>query len=1245
MKKKVPSPKNILSSLTLHVLGIAIAGALVLSFISHQPGTQVRATNHSITSVTTTAADGTYGEGASIPITATMSEPLGITSQLVVDLNSGGVVAFAPFVEYLGSYDGGESKDIGLTDSAYVYSANEAGQEIEVINISNPGAPTEDAQINAGGYASFLDFDRGTKRLSVAEEGTGKLSVYDTSSSYTTPLSLRMTTRAVVHTTEMSVTANPNVTVILDSVSGDYELYNYVDDAAVSISVVDGTVNDIVINNSGDELYIGSSAGFLFYDFPGNADPTLLSTTVVAGGSVVGVAVENNYAYVVSSSRLEVIDFTDPGNPILSAVSYDLVDGRDVVVEGEYAVVADGLSGIKIYDISTPMQPVLYQAVPSSGGTALRVDMYNGRIVVADDDLGISIYGAQTWNGQYVVGSGEFTNGTTGDLTVSSVNMGITYQFSGGVEFSALSLPMGSNLGDNSAIEIQTSGIPVIEVTTDADNITDGGAADCTLREAIHNANDGGVTYSDCAGGGNAIDRIEFAIAGPDHHTITPTSALPSITGSLDLDASNIGTVTSCGTTQDLDNRQIRITLDGSGAGAGVDGLTIEAGAVASVIRGFAITNFSDDGIEVYAQDVTVSCNHIGVDNTGDVAAPNGVNGIYVYDGATDIIIGGSSVSDRNIISANPGEGIDIEADGAIILGNYIGTNRLGDTALGTILPDGIRISSTADNALIGGSLGTTPGGACTGSCNLISGNNKGVVYIGSNLSMYGNYLGVDASGMSAVPNDKDGLIASTGAADALVGDGTPEGRNIFSGNLRFGFTFQGDTGNVTLQGNYFGVGSDGATPVPNERTGISLYHNASGTNLVGGVNAGEGNIIAYNGVNPGVLNRNGIVLGLASTTSILGNSIFSNEELGIEIGDNGLNDIDIGDLDTGTNDLLNFPMIVTAEVDNGTVTVGYMLDVTPAGVYRMELFSNPSGVDTTGYGEGEVFVGSATISHAGSGAESFSGAYTGGSAGDVVTMTATYDPSGNGSGYGATSEFSQSFTVTAAPVSPIGSSHSGQLRRDVTGIFGPAPEPFNPPASQIDGLELLLLLFGGDSSGTLACMPNARPSLYRGDKDFFGGTQPVVELQRALAANGFDPGIIDGSFGRRTLDAVRTLQIVHTLKIDGVAGPQVYGVLFGTCLNKAAIAPQVSTHTLNCSVYQRKLSRGDTDGVDGLASVLKLQQALHDAGFTLEKIDGKFGAMTERTVRDFQEAKSLKVDGIAGGQVFGALFLDCTPL
>ena len=88
---------------------------------------------------------------------------------------------------------------------------------------------------------------------------------------------------------------------------------------------------------------------------------------------------------------------------------------------------------------------------------------------------------------------------------------------------------------------------------------------------------------------------------------------------------------------------------------------------------------------------------------------------------------------------------------------------------------------------------------------------------------------------------------------------------------------------------------------------------------------------------------------------------IYSNGGLGIDLGGNGVTQNDTGDADTGANNLQNFPIVTYATILNGNLTVHGSLNSTPNTTYRIEVFINDAA-DATGYGEGQMYLGSFNV-------------------------------------------------------------------------------------------------------------------------------------------------------------------------------------------------------------------------------------------------------------------------------------------
>ncbi len=311
--------------------------------------------------------------------------------------------------------------------------------------------------------------------------------------------------------------------------------------------------------------------------------------------------------------------------------------------------------------------------------------------------------------------------------------------------------------------------------------------------------------------------------------------------------------------------------------------------------------------------------------------------------------------------------------------------------------------SNRAGLTLEAGSGGSTIRGLAI---NRFGGDGIHITRSSGNLIEY-NFIGTDPTGRLAQGNGGDGVELYFNAASNVIR------YNVISANvwgISIGIGSTNDESNV-IQANKIGTDVTGTLPLGNTAAGITAGWAAVNT-LLGGPAPGQGNIIAFNGI--GIELRQNADAG----HTILGNSIFSNGSLGIDLGSDGVTPNDAGDGDAGPNNRQNFPVLTAAQpVSSTQVTIVGSLNSTANSFFRIEFFAG-AAADGSGYGEGQRYLGFANVATDGSGNAVINATLTAAVApGDFITATATRSDS-TFSTFTDSSEFAQNaVAINHAPV------------------------------------------------------------------------------------------------------------------------------------------------------------------------------------------------------------------------------------
>ena len=277
------------------------------------------------------------------------------------------------------------------------------------------------------------------------------------------------------------------------------------------------------------------------------------------------------------------------------------------------------------------------------------------------------------------------------------------------------------------------------------------------------------------------------------------------------------------------------------------------------------------------------------------------------------------------------------------------------------------------------------------------------------------NWIGMTVDGMSIGDSSNtigiwfdgenhDATIRDNRIAGILAHASPPQGPGYDIGS---GIAFTGTGSGVTIVGNKVGLDADDK-PVLGSVEGISTANHYLGPIqgvVIGGEGPGEGNEIA---------GHHQTAVRVSNTYQdlrISGNSIHDNGGLGIDLVTDGfatgVTANDVQDTDTGANGLQNFPVIQSATRAGGELEIVGALSSSPSSNFTVEFFASPA-CDSSGYGEGRIFLGSTSVATNGSGGGSFAVQLPSTApAGSAVTATATQEPGG------ATSEFSLCTPIT----------------------------------------------------------------------------------------------------------------------------------------------------------------------------------------------------------------------------------------
>lgn len=203
-------------------------------------------------------------------------------------------------------------------------------------------------------------------------------------------------------------------------------------------------------------------------------------------------------------------------------------------------------------------------------------------------------------------------------------------------------------------------------------------------------------------------------------------------------------------------------------------GNLISGNEIGVLVKNILSNEFHEIPTENY---LTMQGNKIGTDIHGSF--PLGNEKGIVFLGSSNLIIGGNNEEEKNLISGNNGEGLElIDSRDIVVQGNSIGTDQFGKKAI----PNNIGISIHNSNDVITSNRIIIKN-------NLISGNKLTGVKVGQGIkqtSITGNKIGVREVSALSLANQNFSLIVNSSFADNCMGGNLISEKNLVFGDILY---------------------------------------------------------------------------------------------------------------------------------------------------------------------------------------------------------------------------------------------------------------------------------------------------------------------------------------------------------------------------------------------------------------------------------------------------------------------------
>ncbi len=419
---------------------------------------------------------------------------------------------------------------------------------------------------------------------------------------------------------------------------------------------------------------------------------------------------------------------------------------------------------------------------------------------------------------------------------------------------------------------------------------------------------------------------------------------------------------------------------------------------------------------------------------------------------------------------------------------------------------------------------------------------------------------------------------------------------NVIAGSGSAAISLDGGAANSAISGNLIGIGRGGEAL--GNVWGIDLGAGVHDVRI-GGTAAGAGNVIAYS-------SQNAIRLAPSAGNGNhwQGNTLRDNSGLAIDLGGDGVTGNDSGDVDSGPNRLQNHPVLATATVNGAGTVVAGALDSNANTRYRIEFYAAASA-HASGYGigfgnasaPGSTWLGAATITTDAAGHADFSVALPAVETTPGHVISALVVVDLGGGNFGDASEFGPAQTVSAENFAPqIVSDGAGSRAAVAVAENATAVTTVQALDSDLPPQVLAFSIVGGADASRFTLHPGTGALAFVAAPDFEAPSDSNADGVYAVQVQVSDGALVDTQLISVTVTDRNEFAVSAPRDVDARPNRVTESAAVGTTVGLRLAAQDQDGS--NHDVSYRLAD--DADGrfaIDARSGVVSLARALGEAG------------------------------------------------